>query len=191
MSRKGICLLVVAFFSGALLVLVVPHGGSSASHAAVASQPAQNDQIVALRGEVERLKAMINDQSHVMADVEYHYCNLWFAGQSENWALAQFYADETRSHLRWAVRVIPVRKDRQGRDVDLDGILTALEQTSLKDLDEAVKAKDKARFTQAYKTQLRNCVACHEASSKEFIQLRVPERADAGMIDFGGSQGGK
>ena len=61
MSRKGISLLVVAFFSGALLVLVVGRGGSSASHAAVASQPAQNDQIVALRGEPERADAGMID----------------------------------------------------------------------------------------------------------------------------------
>src|SRR5258705_8339376 len=38
---------------------------------------------------------------------------------------AQFYCDETRSHLKWAVRVIPVRKDRDGREVDLRAILDA------------------------------------------------------------------
>src|SRR6202035_1967843 len=125
------------------------------------------DDMAALKADVARLKGMVTDQSHVMADVGYHYSNLWFVAQSENWPLAQFYADETHSHLRWAVRVIPVRKDRQGREVDLVGILTALEQTSLKDLDQAVKSKDKAVFTAAYKAQLENCMACHRAASKE------------------------
>ncbi|HEV8378779.1 MAG TPA: hypothetical protein VGP99_08005 [Tepidisphaeraceae bacterium] len=142
------------------------------------------DDVATLKAEVARLKGMVTDQSHVMADVGYHYCNLWFAGQSENWPLAQFYADETRSHLKWAVRVIPVRKDREGREVDLRAILDALEQTTLKDLDQAMKAKDKEKFTAAYKAQLENCMACHRASSKEYIRLHVPESPDAGMVEF-------
>lgn len=150
------------------------------SHAADAKQ----DEVSALKAEVARLKGMVTDQSHVMADVSYHYCNLWFAGQAENWPLAQFYCDETRSHLKWAVRVIPVRKDREGREVDLRAILDALEQTTLKDLDAAVKSSNKEKFTAAYKAQLENCMACHRASSKEYIKLHVPERPDAGMVDF-------
>ena len=59
--------------------------------------------------DVTRLKSIATDQSHVMADVGYHFANLWFAGEKRNWPLAKFYLDETRSHLRWAVRVIPVR----------------------------------------------------------------------------------
>ena len=35
-----------------------------------------------------------------MMDVDYHFANLWFAGQSKNWPLAQFYLNETRAHLR-------------------------------------------------------------------------------------------
>jgi hypothetical protein len=155
----------------------------AASHAAEGGAQ-KGDEVAALKADVERLKGMANDQSHAMADVGYHYCNLWFAGQGENWPLAQFYLDETRSHLRWAVRIIPVRKDREGREVDLGAILGALEQTSLKDLDEAVKAKEKAKFTAAYKGQMENCMACHRATSKEYIRLHVPERADAGMVEF-------
>jgi len=122
--------------------------------------------------------------SHTMADVSYHFSNLWFAAQAENWPLAQFYSDEAHSHLRWAVRVIPKRKDRDGRDVDLDGILTAFEQTSLKDLDAAIKAKDKTRFTAAYKAQMENCMACHRAASKEFIRLHIPDHPETPIVDF-------
>src|SRR2546427_8391049 len=41
------------------------------------------------------------DQSHVMADVGYHFANLWFAADKQNWPLANYYLSETRSHLRW------------------------------------------------------------------------------------------
>src|SRR4051812_4768898 len=86
------------------------------------SSPAQTkpadttNEIAALQAEVNRLKGIVPDQSHAMKDVAYHYGNLWFAGQKTNWPLAEFYWSETRSHLRWAVRIIPVRKDPQGNE---------------------------------------------------------------------------
>ena len=36
--------------------------------------------------EVERLKTLVPSQSHGMADVGYHWTNLWFAGQAEELA---------------------------------------------------------------------------------------------------------
>jgi len=177
--------LVAAFASGVVFVaLGLRTGHTPADGAEAPAPPTAAGEVAALRAEVARLKGMVPDQSHAMADVSYHFSNLWFAGQGEDWPLAQFYADETRSHLRWAVRIIPVRKDSQNREVDLVGILTALEQSSLKDLDNAVKARDRAKFTTAYKAQLENCMACHRAASKEYIRLHVPERPDAGMVEF-------
>src|SRR5258705_6162456 len=92
---------------------------------------------------------------------------------------AQFYCDETRSHLKWAVRVIPVRKDRDGREVDLRAILDALEQTTLKDLDAAVESNNKEKVTLAYKAQVEDCMACHRDARKEDIKPHVSERAGA------------
>jgi hypothetical protein len=82
------------------------------------------------------------------------------------------------------VRIQPVRQDRAGREVDLDGILTALEQTSLKDLGDAVKAKHADRFADAYQKQLTTCVACHKAAGREMIRLKIPDRPAAAIIDF-------
>ena len=184
MRQSRLLVIGIAFLMGAVMGSLLLRTLNTPSHAADAVAALKADDIAALKAEVARLKEMVTDQSHVMADVSYHYCNLWFAGQGENWPLAQFYCDETRSHLKWAVRVIPVRKDRDGREVDLRAILDALEQTTLKDLDSAVKSKEKEKFSAAYKAQLENCMACHRAVSKEYIRLHVPERADAGMVEF-------
>ena len=70
--------------------------------------------------------------------MDYHFTNLWFAANQSNWPLAQFYFNETRSHLRWAVRIIPVRKDNAGKEVKLQDILQSLENAPLKQLEEAV-----------------------------------------------------
>jgi DNA-binding GntR family transcriptional regulator len=142
------------------------------------------DDVAALKAEVARLKGMVPDQSHAMADVGFHFTNLWFAGENANWPLAQFYSDEVRSHLRWAVRIIPKRKDAENREIDLGGILGGLETSTLKDLAEAIKAKDKDKFVAAYKAQLEGCMSCHKATNKPYLRLRVPERPDAGIIEF-------
>jgi hypothetical protein len=134
--------------------------------------------------ELARFKAALPDQAHAMADVGQHFTNLWFAGQAGNWPLAQFFLGETKSHLRWAVRIIPVRKDAEGREIDLAGILTALETSTLKDLEQAVKDKDAARFATAYKAQLEGCMSCHKATAKPYLRLHVPERPDAGILEF-------
>ena len=57
--------------------------------------------------EIEAIKGKLPDQAHAMQDVGYHFSNLWFAGKQKHWELANFYWAETRSHLHWAVRIIP------------------------------------------------------------------------------------
>ncbi len=162
-------------------VLALGTGVAACGFHAPAPEP---DGLAALKAEVGRLKGMVPDQSHAMADVGYHYTNLWFAGEQGNWPLAQFYSDEVRSHLRWAVRIIPKRKDAEGREIDLGGILGGLETSTLKDLAEAIRAKDKEKFGAAYKAQLEGCMACHKATNKPYLRLHVPERPDAGIVEF-------
>ena len=184
---------IVLLLTGIVIGLCVHRWGVTHAQAADAKPaPAAGiDELVTLRADVARLKSIATDQSHTMADVAYHFTNLWFAGKAENWPLAQFYSDELRSHLRWAVRVIPMRKDRDGRDVDLTAILAALEQSSLKDLSDSVKARDPQRFAAAYNAQMQNCMACHRAAGKEYLTLHVPDRPDAGIVDFAPAPGAK
>jgi hypothetical protein len=108
----------------ALVTLGVPEAGPRAS-AEQDPKPAA-DELSALKAQVTRLKGLVPDQSHAMADVGYHATNLRFAGREGNWPLAQFYSDEVRSHLLWAVRIIPERKDAEGREIGVGGILAGL-----------------------------------------------------------------
>ena len=85
-----------------------------------------------------------------MIDVGYHFTNLWFAGQHGNWPLAQFYLDETRSHLRWAVRIVPVRRTRTG-DVELRGLLEAVDTAGLAQIGKSITDKNLAAFASAYR----------------------------------------
>jgi hypothetical protein len=137
----------------------------------------------ALPAEVERLKAVVPDQSHAMADVGYHFANLWFAGNKKNWPLAKFYLDETRSHLKWAVRIIPVRKTKAG-DVDLRGILEAVDNSLLSAIQKAIQAEDTSKFANAYGLTLEGCYSCHKASEKPYLRPQIPLTPPQPIINF-------
>jgi hypothetical protein len=178
-TRSTIVLGLFAALAGSLTLL---HSQSN-SPAAPSPAPDLGKEIAALRAEVETLKAKACDQSHVMKDVAYHFGNLWFAGEKQNWALAKFYCDETRAHLKWAVRVIPVRKISTG-DFDLRVMLEGLDQTAFAGVQEAINAKDSGKFVAAYKTATAACTSCHVATEKPFLRVRVPDQPEASVVDF-------
>jgi hypothetical protein len=151
---------------------------------APALQAALAAEVAALKAEIERLKGIVPDQSHAMKDVAYHFANLWFAAKQNNWPLAEFYWAETRSHLRWAVRIIPVRKDPQGKDIRLADILDPIEKTALEEVHTTIREKNGAQFPAAYTQMLASCYACHVAVGKPFLRLQIPQQPDVSIIRF-------
>ena len=97
--------------------------------------------------------------------------------------MARFYLDETRSHLRWAVRIIPVRKTTAG-DLELQGILDAVDSTFLSAVQNAIGEQHTAKFTRAYKQTIEGCYSCHKAAGKPYLRLQVPDRPEAPIINF-------
>jgi hypothetical protein len=119
-----------------------------------------------------------------MADVGQHFTNLWFAAREGNWALSTFYLDETRSHLEWAVRIKPVRKDSAGNDISLTGILESVKNTFLLELKDAIGRKDQTAFERAYRRTIEGCYGCHKSSEKPYLRLGIPAGREAQVINF-------
>lgn len=140
--------------------------------------------MTALKADIARLKGIVPDQSHAMKDVAYHFANLWFAAQHENWPLAEFYWAETRSHLRWAVRIIPVRKDPQDKEIRLADILDPIEHTALEAVHTTIREQNSAHFPAAYQQMLASCYACHVAVGKPFLRLQTPQQPEVPIIRF-------
>ena len=173
LARRRVALGVL----GLLLTVVSPGGLPLTARADEAGEVAR------LKAEIEDLKGRLPSQSHAMMDVGYHFTNLWFAGQKQNWSLAQFYLDETRSHLRWAVRIIPVRRTTAG-PVDLHGLLEAVDRTGLAAVGKAIAEKSTDAFTAGYKQTLEGCYACHKASDKPYLRPRIPDEPEVRIINF-------
>ena len=150
------------------------------AHAQEAPQPKFRDPQM----ETNSLDGRLPDQAHVMADVGYHFANLWFAADKQNWPLANYYLGETRSHLKWAVRIHPVRKTSAGTEVDLNGILEAVDNSFLAEVGKAITNKDAAKFKIAYHETLQGCYACHTACEKPFLRPQVPSAASMSILNF-------
>jgi hypothetical protein len=172
---------VVAALSASLSIgLAFVAGG-----AAIAQQATlpPSDDPAALRAEIERLKSIVPGQAFAMTQVAYNVNNLWFAAHAENWPLAQFYFNETRVRLRWALRITPVRKIATG-DLELQPLLDSLEKGALARLGDAVMANDVVQLETAYRATLDGCHACHVASEKPYLELQVPATPAEPMIRF-------
>jgi hypothetical protein len=134
--------------------------------------------------DVQTLGGRLSDQSHAMVDVGYHFANLWFAADKQNWPLANYYLSETRSHLKWAVRMHPVRKTKAGAEVDLNGILDAVDKGFLTEIGKTIENKDVAGFKTAYRQTLEGCYACHQACEKPFLRPEVPNTPSVSILNF-------
>ena len=161
---------LAALVSGALLAMP-----------AVADDSA--DTLAALKTQNEQLRTLIPSQSHAMMDVAYHFTNLWFAGQHQNWPLAQFYFNEARNHILWAIRLVPVRKTSTG-ELHLQEMFDAFDKTLLTDVKNEIAARDRAKFSTAYREALTGCNACHIAAEKPYLHVVVPDKPEVHIVDF-------
>jgi hypothetical protein len=170
----------------ALIVATVSTGCDQRSPAATQQKPTKGieDHVRDLELRVKALEDLLPSQSHMMADVGDHFTNLWFAGEAENWPLADFYLAESRSHLHWAVRRIPIRKDAQGRDVNLVNILQAFENGQLTPLKGTIDGKNKAGFEKLYEESLSVCYSCHTAASKPYLRPQIPKEPVSRIMNF-------
>jgi hypothetical protein len=127
---------------------------------------------------------MVPEQAHAVKDVANHFANLWLAAQHKNWPLAEFYWAETCSHLRWAVRIRPVRKDPQGNDIRLADILDAIEKTALEDVHKMIREQNSEQFPEAYAQMLESSYGCHVSASKPFLRLQISRKPEVPIMQF-------
>lgn len=119
-----------------------------------------------------------------MTNVDYHFSNLWFAAQAQNWPPAEFYWKETLSHMKWAVRIIPVRKDNAGQEIKLQDILQSIENSPFMQVGKTIESKDLPEFEKAYRFTIEGCYSCHKAADKPYLRPHIPERPASNMVNF-------
>jgi hypothetical protein len=138
----------------------------------------------AVEAELVRLKGVAPSASVAMADVGFHFSNLWFAAQKGNWPLATYYYNEGRNHIRWLVRINPMPKGPTGDLVDLQGIFDGIDTSVLKDLKDTIDKKDGTRFVPAYRQTLEACYSCHKAVGRPYLRPMIPTTSPQSIINL-------
>ena len=143
--------------------------------AAAPSDDAAAKELAAMKADIQTLKDKAPSASVAMADVSFHWTNLWFAGQAKNWPLANYYYSEARNHVRWLIRINPMPKGPDGMPVDLKGIFDAIDTSTFAAVKAAIDKKDSAQFPVAYKASLESCYSCHKSVGRPYLRPQIPK----------------
>src|SRR5262245_21840063 len=181
MSRVAVLRLVVV-----MVVAVAACRQAPAAQPAPDVQPAAatSDEIAALKADGEVLKGKAPSASVAMADVGFHWSNLWFAGQSGNWPLANYYFSEARNHIRWLTRINPMPKGPDGMPVDVKSIFDAIDTTTFADVKTAIDQKDGRQFEKAYRGALESCYQCHKAVGRPYLRPMIPKSLPQTIVNL-------
>ena len=100
----------------------------------------------------------------IMNTIQTRHIKLWFAGRLKNWDLASYEVEQIRQSLENAATLYSgIPAGYVGATVD-----------PIKEIGEAVKAKDDAGFAKAYSALTSACNACHQGIVRGFIVIQVP-----------------
>lgn len=147
---------------------------------AVAGCARQNDTNKQLQAKVDSLsrrleKAYKPGLGEFMGSIQVHHAKLWFAGQAENWPLADFEVHEIREALDNANTFCTERPEIKSLNL-MDGALDSMTN--------AVQQKDPARFRSSYMLLTNTCNDCHRATKHEFNVIKVPDAPPVSNQEF-------
>jgi len=155
--------------------------------AAVAASPVDDaaaKELAAMKADIQMLKDKSPSASVAMADVSFHWSNLWFAGQNKNWPLANYYYSEARNHVRWLIRINPTPKGPDGMPVDLKGIFDAIDTSTFAAVKAAIDKKDSSQFPVVYKAALESCYSCHKSVGRPYLRPQVPTTVPQTIVNM-------
>jgi hypothetical protein len=132
------------------------------------SQPVNNNQ--ALQNRVDSLENKLASSykpglGEFMSDIQVHHAKLWFAGQNQNWKLADFEINELKESLANIQKYCADRPEVKAigmTDQPLDSLSRSVEQ------------KDLILFKNSFMLLTATCNNCHKATNHEFNVIKIP-----------------
>lgn len=124
----------------------------------------------ALQVQVDSLQRRLSNSyipglGEFMSGIQVHHEKLWFAGNAQNWKLANFEIDEIRESLDDIQRFCTDRPEV----VSIPMILPPMDSIS-----KAVAGQDLPRFKAAFILLTNTCNNCHRATKHEFNVIQTP-----------------
>lgn len=114
-------------------------------------------------------QAYVPGLGEFMSAIQLRHAKLWFAGQANNWELADYELDEMKEVLEDAAKFNPNYKK-----LPIAAMIKANMETPLADLAKAIGAKDSSRFAKAFDVLTEACNTCHAGTQRGFIRMQRP-----------------
>ena len=140
----------------------------------------QTQEIEVLQNRIDSLEARLSDAykpglGDFMSGIQIHHSKLWFAGQNQNWELADFEIHE----IEEAIEDIEVYHAGRKEIEQIDMIKPALES-----LEAAIDNRDLIAFNTGFNILTNTCNACHQGAGHGFIVIKNPDIQPFSNQDF-------
>ena len=117
-------------------------------------------------------EAYVPGLGEMMSLQQMRHVKLWFAGQAENWELADYELDELGEGFDDIVKYHPTHEESPVAPKDA---IPRMIPGPLMDLRSAVDKKDMKAFGAAYDSLTQACNDCHRATNFGFNQVKRPD----------------
>lgn len=129
-----------------------------------------NAELQKMQKQIDSLQTLVDDQyvpgfGDFMGRIQLHHANLWFAGNEQNWELAQFQVHEIEESIE------DIEEFKKGREElkSMPMIKQPLEQ-----VEKSIENKDLETFKASYLTLTNTCNACHAATGNSQLVIKIP-----------------
>ena len=104
-----------------------------------------------------------------MTFTQIRHAKLWLAGNAGNWELADYEIDELKEGLEDVVKYVPTYKD-----MPVGQLIESTIMKPIAEVEQAIKARDRAKFASAFDKLSQACNSCHQATNRAFIVIQRP-----------------
>jgi hypothetical protein len=119
---------------------------------------------------IRELEARFTPGLHsMMVELATRHASVWFAGDAQNWELADYMAHELAEVAEHIGEAHP-----EYDDIPVATLMAQMTLPAVEELEAAVDARDHGAFVAAYDRLTTSCNACHEASDRAAIVVQRP-----------------
>lgn len=130
----------------------------------------QSSDTAKLQAQIDSLQSKLNATykpglGEFMLGIQLHHAKLWFAGQNNNWKLADFEVHEIGESLDDIKQYCTDRPDIKS---------IGMTDPALNSINAAIKKQDRQLFKSGFTELTNNCNNCHKATQHEFNVVTIP-----------------
>jgi hypothetical protein len=110
-----------------------------------------------------------------MSNIQTHHSKLWFAGQNQNWKLAEFEVHEIMEAIEDIQKFQTERKESK---------MIRMINPALDSMNNAIQQKNSTLFKSSYALLTNTCNNCHRTTEFEFNVVKIPDNQSFSNQDF-------